>query len=969
MPTFSNSPIPREDPAKKVVPVPEAVDEPKAEDPAVYEPAVNPPVDPAETAAEPAAEPASPAEESPDESLSAEESDEITADQAAEEVAAESSAEATATEAVPAIESVQPPAAETPPAPRAAFRTTPDDGVIIRNFGAAQSEAIDKLNRDFGLTLDHHGFTRLQRLFRDTLKRSPTAGELRLLDALDKAGRGQPDREAVGELYTDSPAIAETWADMMDKHNLLHAAEGKKRVDDRPAPPCTFTDALTLVGRYLHRTGRVLPATDGLSAGGQRNSRRAAVLSRPWQEAVALAEGYTPVARTETDGVVRSVWVRKGPAPEIIPEKNGDFLVYLHDVPHTAMEALMKTEAGKPRSELGEIKAIADRSVLETVLSLCEGADLFADRLPIPHRMTRGRLDPVPLCVRPAPRHDGKADYLLRVPLKKVRNLSETLKDLGIAAVTVGQVKGGGKVSVRVRMENRDVPVAELPTSVLLTFPVMGLYRRRAEAVPTEESTATVPEASLWRVPEAGLLMTNTSITAAGMGQGYPAAIRALYAAVTPMLALEIPAHSLRLSVILTASDGEQAPGDLTVEALCGLYRAAAENGMAVEDPVFEVKPLQKGQEPSMTLTIAAWVGHPAALAREDIPVAPAPAVPKEVIPTNTTLKGTNAMNHVFEPLSVKPRTVILDTDIGPDCDDVGALVCLIDYAKKHGFPIAGICNCTSNKAGTGTIDAVCRHCGIETPYLGQWSGEGFQDEPACHKYNDAVAEKFSEAYRNGTLKTADEVTFYRTLLAKAEDDSVMIITIGMFNDLAALLRSGADEISPLSGMELVKAKVNCLVSMAAILPEGRECNVISDYKAAETVFNEWPTAVYLSDFHIGWKIMTGYEHIQDPAAIEAHPLAMAYHLYTKDWTHLPAKGMNSSYDLTAIQFAVEGEGKYYSLLDPVDLEFYAAIPEKPDLADATRAVPNPAGKFRFMKKEASDEVIRDSLNAILRSY
>ncbi len=919
MPTFSNSPISREDPAPKVTPVPRAADEPTtvgppaANEPAANEPAAIPPVDRAEAVAEPAA---------PD----------------------------------------------APPAPHAAFHPS-SDGVIIRNFGDAQPEAVKKINGDFGLSLDLHGFTRLQRLFRDTLKRAPTAGELRLLDELDRAWRGYPDREAVGELYTDSPAVAETWADMMDKHARLCAAAGKKRENDRPAPPCTFEEALTLMGRYLHRTGRVLPATDGLSARDGRSHNRVAVLSQPWQEPIALAEGYSPVARAEVDGIPRSVWVRKGSAPERIPEKNGDFLVYLSDVPHSVMEALMRVEASKSRPELGEIKAIANRSLLETVLSLCEGADLFADRLPASRGTVRGRLDPVPFCHRPAPRHDGKGDYLLRVPLKKAQGLSETLRALEINAVTIGQVKGNGKVLIRVRPENRDVPVAELPTNVLRAFPVMGLYRRRAEAVSVEEATVSVPEASLWRVPEAGLLMTATSVTVTGTGQGYPAAHRAVYAAVAPLLSADIPAHTLRLSVALTAADGEQAPGDLSVEALCGLYRAAAENGIAVEDPAFEVKPLQKDEEPTVALTGVAWVGHPTALTREDVPTAPAPAVSHEANSTHTATKGATTMNHTFEPLSTKPRTVILDTDIGPDCDDVGALVCLIDYAKKYGFPIAGICNCTSNRAGTGVVDAVCRHCGIETPYLGQWSGADFMNDPTYHKYNDAVAERFSEAYRNGTLRTADEVTFYRTLLAKAEDDSVMVITIGMFNNLAALLKSEADDISPLSGLELVKAKVNCLVSMAAILPEGRECNVLCDYKAAQAVFRQWPTAVYLSDFHIGRKIMTGYEHMQDPAVIESHPLALSYHLYTKDWTHLPLRGMNSSYDLTAIQFAAEGEGEHYSLLEPVELEFYAAIPEQPDLADATRAIPNPEGKFRFMKKEASDEEIRDSLNAILRSY
>ncbi len=321
-------------------------------------------------------------------------------------------------------------------------------------------------------------------------------------------------------------------------------------------------------------------------------------------------------------------------------------------------------------------------------------------------------------------------------------------------------------------------------------------------------------------------------------------------------------------------------------------------------------------------------------------------------------------MQATFEALRDHPRAVILDTDIGPDCDDVGAIVTLIDYAKKYNFPILGVCNCTSNRAGTGTIDAVFRHCGMDTPPLGQWSHPGFMDDPACHKYNDTVAEKFSPAYKNGTLRAEDEVTFYRRLLATAADDSVIIITIGMFNDLAALLSSPADDLSPLDGLSLVKAKVHSLVSMAAILPSGRECNVVSDYKSAQAVFSAWPTPIFLSDFHIGVSVRSGYAHMTDPAAIEAHPLALAYHLYTKGW---PApEGDNASYDLTAIQFAADGEGELYALDEPGRLEFYAEIP---DLPDATRFIPDPNGNCRFMRKLVDDATIAARLNAILHSY
>lgn len=321
--------------------------------------------------------------------------------------------------------------------------------------------------------------------------------------------------------------------------------------------------------------------------------------------------------------------------------------------------------------------------------------------------------------------------------------------------------------------------------------------------------------------------------------------------------------------------------------------------------------------------------------------------------------------NTRFIPLKDRPLSVILDTDIGPDCDDVGALVTLIDYSRRFGFPIIGVCNCTSNKAGTGAVDAVFRHCGLETPPLGQWSRPGFLDDAPCHKYNDALAEGFSPAYRDGTLPVEDEVTFYRSRLAAAEDDSVMIITIGMFNNLAALMASPADTISPLSGMELIRAKVNCLVSMAAILPKGREYNVICDPAAARTVFEGWPTMIYLSDFHIGTQMLTGYPHVTDPAAVAANPLVLAYHLYTKEWTHVRT-GENSSYDLTAVQFAALGEGELYGLGEPGRLEFYA---ELPDVADATEFIPDGAGRCRFMIKRVENDVIRDSLNEILHKY
>ena len=314
-------------------------------------------------------------------------------------------------------------------------------------------------------------------------------------------------------------------------------------------------------------------------------------------------------------------------------------------------------------------------------------------------------------------------------------------------------------------------------------------------------------------------------------------------------------------------------------------------------------------------------------------------------------------MNSVFQPLALTKKAVILDTDMGPDCDDVGALVTLISYAKQYGFDILGVCNCTSNRFGMGTIDAVAEYCKYPIENLGQWEHPGFMDDPSCHKYTDHIAQRFSEKFNAGTLKVAPSVEFYRRTLASAPDDGVVIIVIGMLNTLSALLDSQPDEYSPLCGKELIAKKVNALISMAAILPQGRECNVLNDYKAAENIFTNWPTQMYLSDFHIGWQIVTGFD------AADPHSESPIYESY-RLWTD--GRCNNSSYDLTAVQFAVLGECEFYGLHDACRLEFYD---EGTGIPDATRAVPDPEGRIFFMKKLVDDATIAADLNKHMYKY
>ena len=168
----------------------------------------------------------------------------------------------------------------------------------------------------------------------------------------------------------------------------------------------------------------------------------------------------------------------------------------------------------------------------------------------------------------------------------------------------------------------------------------------------------------------------------------------------------------------------------------------------------------------------------------------------------------------------------------------------------------------------------------------------------------------------------ADAVAVLRRALVDAKDGSVVIVQVGFSTNLAKLLESSADDISPLDGTELVAKKVRLLSIMAGAFEQIRdgqgrpydhkEYNVVMDLASAKSLAAKWPTDVVWSGFEIGLSVPYPHESIeQDYGYVEHHPLADAYRLYS------PPPHDRPTWDLTSVLYAVRPERGYFDLSAP----------------------------------------------------
>lgn len=250
---------------------------------------------------------------------------------------------------------------------------------------------------------------------------------------------------------------------------------------------------------------------------------------------------------------------------------------------------------------------------------------------------------------------------------------------------------------------------------------------------------------------------------------------------------------------------------------------------------------------------------------------------------------------------------LILDTDLGPDYDDVGAMAVMHALADSGYVDILATVSCNRDERVVPCMEVLNFYFNRPDIPVGAPKGENAPSFTTWHKtkWTDVLPARYPHRTKR-TSDAPDAVRLYRQILSKQPNQSVTICTVGFFTNLKGLLESGADEYSPLSGKELIAKKVIRLVSMAGGFPEGREYNVKSDAPASIAVTKEWPTEIVFSGWEIGDPILTGKKLVKLP--VENNPVKEAYALAFAEGD--PNGRM--SWDQTTVLVAIKGIDPYF---------------------------------------------------------
>lgn len=292
-------------------------------------------------------------------------------------------------------------------------------------------------------------------------------------------------------------------------------------------------------------------------------------------------------------------------------------------------------------------------------------------------------------------------------------------------------------------------------------------------------------------------------------------------------------------------------------------------------------------------------------------------------------------------PAGVEPVKVIFDTDIGNDVDDVLALAVLHALQTRGECEILAVTITKPDELAGPFVDAVNTFYGRPDIPIG-FIRQKPKHDPS--KFLRLAEQKDGDKlrYPHDVMRSSDcpEATqLIRRILSRQPDRSVVLVQVGYFSNLAALLETGPDSASPLNGLELVKQKVKFLSVMAGgfkMAERFKEYNVVQDLPASRKLGPAWPTPIVWSGFEIGIAVPYPAISIQrDYNYVPHHIVAEAYCLYD------PPPHERPTWDLTSALYAVLSDRGYFGLSESGEV----AVEE--DGFTAFRA--KPGGRDRYL--------------------
>ena len=257
-----------------------------------------------------------------------------------------------------------------------------------------------------------------------------------------------------------------------------------------------------------------------------------------------------------------------------------------------------------------------------------------------------------------------------------------------------------------------------------------------------------------------------------------------------------------------------------------------------------------------------------------------------------------------------KPVSIIFDTDIGPDYDDVGAITLLHALADSNECKI--LATMASNRysriaAVLSLFNTYFKRPDIPIGLVRQ----GGVNIGSSQKWDSVIVARYPHKIQSNE-EAENAVSLYRKILAAQPDQSVTIVTVGFLTNMADLLNSHADNYSSLDGKSLIRKKVKQLVCMAARfdheMGKFKEFNVVRDAASSKMVFEQWNTPVIFSGFEIGVKVLSGLPLVN--SSITNSPVKEVFEIsIPKDPQD---KNGRMSWDQTAVLIAVRGYERYY---------------------------------------------------------